>query len=59
MIPNPSQSVTVWVRERARLMVTKAPKDAPYLLIAVLFLALVVLALYVLAAKIDAGVVTL
>jgi hypothetical protein len=40
-------------------MATKAPKDAPWLLIAVLVLGLLVLLLFGLASKLDAGALTL
>lgn len=59
MTPNPVQSIAVWLRERAHLMVRLAPREAPYLLIAVIVVALLVLALYIVASKTDTGMIVL
>lgn len=53
MAPSPLHEVAEFVKNRARLMVTKAPKEAPILLIAVIALAVIVLLLYALAIKLD------
>jgi hypothetical protein len=46
------------MRQRARLMATKAPKDAPWLLIGVLILGIILLLLYGLASQLDMGMVS-
>lgn len=59
MAPNPIQALAAWVGDRFRLMVTKAPKDAPILLLAVLFLGVLILMLYAYASQSDLGMVIL
>lgn len=59
MAPDPIQALAAWVGDRLRLMVTKAPKDAPILLLVVLFLGVLILMLYAFASQSDFGMVVL
>lgn len=58
MVPSPVQAVAAFLRARAHLMLTKAPKDAPALLIVVLVLGVAALLLIALASKLDLGTIS-
>lgn len=57
MTPNPVHALAVWLRARTHLMLTKAPREAPVLLLMVMGLGLIVLLLYALAWQLDLGVI--
>lgn len=49
MLPSPVETLGMWIKARAHLMLTKAPKERPRLLVAVFALGVVVLTMYALA----------
>lgn len=53
MTPSVFSEIAEFVKARARLMVVKAPREAPVLLIVVITLAILTLLLYFLAIKLD------
>jgi hypothetical protein len=56
MTPSPITELLVYLRGRARLLLTQAPKEAPLSLLIVIALGIVLLLLYALAWKLDSGV---
>lgn len=57
MAPDPLHSLAAWFRQRFRLVVTRAPRDAPLLLILVLLLGVILLLAYAVAHQADIGAI--
>jgi hypothetical protein len=58
MLPDPLHSLVTWFRQRFHLILTRAPRDAPLLLVLVLLLGIILLLVYAAAHQADIGVIT-
>lgn len=58
MAPDPLHSLAAWFRRRFHLILTRAPRDAPLLLILVLLLGIIFLLAWAAAHQADIGAIT-